>query len=194
MNMTKNRAANHVRPEFQRVFINWLKSKRDELSQKVRILRRTDKGIVLAFTGIDPRVVYASIRPTGIMVIVDQNGRFHDAIFDLDVDVARTSAGYYCSLCLADSTVIYRSRADLWCDHSFKPFLEWMNEKLFKAKAMRVAHAGCVSWATLLTSVDVPITQDPELTLAYELKPLDGEKPLRSEVIVEEKLIHFVRP
>ena len=192
MNMTKNRSASHVRPEFQRVFINWLMSKRDELSQKVRIWRRSDKVIILAFAGLNFREIYASIRSTGIMVIVEQNGRFHDAIFDLDVDIVRTPSGYCCSLCKTDSREIYRSRADLWCDHSFKPFLEWMNEKLFKAKAMRVASAGGVSWATLLISVDKPIAQDPELTLAYKLKPVDGEKPLRSEIIVEEKLIHFV--
>ena len=97
-----------LQPRFQRTFIAWVLNNRTRFLVKIHIYRRTNKEILLAFAGLNPTVIYAAIRPEGIMVVVEQAGEFHDALFDLDIEVKRTSEGYICQRCDVEDQVIFQ--------------------------------------------------------------------------------------
>lgn len=146
----------------------------------------------MAFSGLNPEVIYAAIRPEGIMVVVEQSGKFYDALFDLDIEVKRTTKGYTCQSCDVEDQVIFPTREDLWRDHLFEPFLAWVNEKLAVARGIRIAINNGCTWAKLIATLDESLNDDPNLWLLKNLKPLNsGDQASQSDDTIEVKIIAF---
>jgi hypothetical protein len=56
-------------------------------------------------------------------------------------------------MCYPEAQKLYPSREALWRDHTFEPFLEWVNDKLVKAKWIGLyatENKGC-TWGKLLS-------------------------------------------
>lgn len=66
--MTINLRNAHPRPRIQRAFLDWFRENRSRFAVAVRILRRTDKEIVLAFANVDPSLVTAEIAKDRVTV------------------------------------------------------------------------------------------------------------------------------
>jgi hypothetical protein len=177
------------RGRFQRTFVQWMLTNHERFLVKLSVHHRTDKEIVLIVGGLNPKEVYAVVRPRGIMVVVEQDGEFFDALFDLDIQVERILKGYVCTFCCAESPVIYPTREDLWRDHLLESFLAWVNIKLARAQALRITKLDGCTWATLLATLDEPINVDPAFFLLQNLVPLDGEKLIHDIDSVAAKLI-----
>jgi hypothetical protein len=190
--MSKLRKRTFVRPRFQRTFFAWLLNNRARFLVETHIYRRTNQEIILAFAGLNPTVIYAAIQPEGIMVVVEQAGEFYDALFDLDIEVKRTSEGYTCQRCDVEEQVIFPSREDLWRDHLFEPLLVWVNEKLAIARGIRIASDGGCTWAKLMATLDESLNDDPNLWLLKNLKPLNrGDQIYQSDNPIQVKIITF---
>jgi hypothetical protein len=166
-----------------------MKANYERFHVKLSFHHRTDKEIVLIVGGLNPNEVYAVVRPRGIMVVVEQDGEFFDALFDLDIQVERILKGYVCTFCCAESRVIYPTREDLWRDHLLESFLAWVNIKLARAQALRITKLDGCTWATLLATLDEPINVDPALILLQNLVPLGRENPIHDIDLVAAKLI-----
>lgn len=188
--MSKLRKKPFVRPRFQRAFIAWFLNNCAIFLLRTHIYRRTNKEILLAFAGQNPAVLYAAIRPEGIMVVVEQAGVFYDALFDLDIEVKRTSEGYTCQRCDVEDQVVFPTREDLWRDHLFEPLLVWVNEKLAIARGIRIASDGGCTWAKLIATLDESLNDDPNLWLLKNLKPLNsGDQACQSDNPIQVKII-----
>lgn len=195
--MSKLRKKTFIRPRFQRTFIAWLLDNRARFQVKTHIYRRTNKEILLAFAGVNPTIIYAAIRLEGIMVVVEQSGEFYDALFDLDIEVKRSTEGYTCQRCDVEQQVIFPSREDLWRDHLFEPFLVWVNKKLSIARGIRIASDGGSTWAKLIDTLDESLNDDPNLWLVKNLKPLNsGNQACRpqSDNLIQVRIITIPSP
>lgn len=137
------------RPAFQRFFISWYEEKRSLFPLPLRLLRRTDSRIEMAFKGIESLVV--SLTRDELEVHVFWQGQLWDIIMWLDASTILVPGGYQCIYCEERRT--FWSREDLWRDHLFEPFLEWVTFDLSKADHVAIYNNmdGC-GWARLISS------------------------------------------
>jgi hypothetical protein len=153
-----------VRPQIQREFLRWLQEFDHAMGIDVRVTRRTDRWLKMVFVGINP-VISAVLTRTGISVTVDIDGLCWDLIFDDDVVPVRVTDGFVCKLCAAESQKVYPSRAALWRDHLFEPFLLWINEKLLPSRTLWLGGSrGGSTWATLSADFSDPQKSDAHST------------------------------
>lgn len=112
----------------------------------LRIVRRTDRWLQMAFVGINPAIV-ATLTRTGISVSVEVQGDCWDLIFDMDAVPVPTHQGYVCALCPEEASEVYASRAALWRNHLFEPFLQWINTSLKSSELLLLFgdSGGCTS-------------------------------------------------
>lgn len=92
------------------------------------------------------------MRRDGFSVAVDWRGECIDLAWDMDVQVKRSAAGYYCGCCLPEFVEFYPTREALWIGHSFEPFLEWMNDVPAKAEVLRLSIGTWGSCAEFLSA------------------------------------------
>jgi hypothetical protein len=141
-----------VRPRIQREFLHWLSENRQRFAVPVRITRRTDRWIEMAFVGANP-ILSAILTRWQINIAVEWEGECWDLVESHEAGAVRSASGYFCTLCVPEARVFYPSREALWRDHLFETFLEWVNDKLLKARWIGVYGSPeiGVTWVKLLT-------------------------------------------
>jgi len=123
-----------VRPRIQRAFISWLEQSRSRFITPIRISKRTKDFIELDF--INSNLLFsATLTSWEINVSINWQGECWDLLVCFEAIPQLTSDGYVCSLCLPElcwpnARTTYANREQLWKDHLFEPFLEWVNNKL----------------------------------------------------------------
>ncbi len=112
-----------------RVFISWFEQARMRFELSVRIQRITRRQIELvvdAFAGC----IIAYVDQGGMNLGVRWQGCFVDYLAWLDARPVRDHDGYRCGLCFPDDTTCFASKAALWQEHCFEPFLGLVNKQL----------------------------------------------------------------
>ncbi len=137
---------------FQREFIKWLAETEHSFSFPLRIIRRTERGIEMKLLGVNS-AIWISLRSTEINVGVTWQGKFLDFLVSNDcVAPQHTSSGYICKYCENEERKTYSSRENLWRDHLFEPFLDWVNNELANAEFIGIYGSieSGATWAKLV--------------------------------------------
>jgi hypothetical protein len=90
-----------------------------------------------------------------IWISVDWQGENWDYLDCFDFCPKAVLGGYVCHMCYPEAQKLYPSCEALWRDHTFEPFLEWVNGKLVKAKWIGLyatEDRGC-TWGKLLSDL-----------------------------------------
>lgn len=136
----------------ERYFREWLASARHRLLIPLQIVGRTGSTLNVRFVGITPHLrIYLHAWELGVAVIHHQ--KCWDLIFAIETYPQRRPRGYVCRLCCRHGIgppKIYSTQASLWRAHSFEPFLNWANEKLYPAKWLCLFSTRGMTSASLL--------------------------------------------
>ena len=134
----------------QRAFLIWLEQNRSRFAIEIELGRRTDTDLEFTFAGINGALI-GVLTTWEISVYVIHQGENWDCILDVNAEPKRVLGGYVCDVCPPESRPVFQSRPALWADHLFKPFLDWVNESLAKAKWLGLyGRRGYATWAKLL--------------------------------------------
>lgn len=141
-----------TRPRIQRELLHWLSENRQRFVVPVRITRRTDRWIEMAFVGANP-ILSATLTRWEINIAVEWQGQCWDLVESHEAGAVASGSGYFCTLCVPEARVFYPSREALWRDHLFETFLEWVNDKLLRARWIGIygSHEIGGTWVKLLT-------------------------------------------
>jgi hypothetical protein len=151
--MKATHKAARVRPRIQRAFLRWLVESQSRLAVPIWITKRMDQCLCWSFAGVNP-IVHASLT-WEIAIWVDWQGQNWDYLEAFEPYPKAVSGGYVCHMCYPEAQKLYPSREALWLDHTFEPFLEWVNGKLVKAKWIGLyatENKGC-TWGKLLSDL-----------------------------------------
>lgn len=158
------------RSRIQRTFVKWLTASQNRLAFPLRIIRRTDRWISMELVGVNS-VISISLTSLGINIGVIWQGELWDLLIDFDVDLLKISGGYVCDLCIDEPRKIFPSRENLWRDHLFEPFLEWINNDLANAEVVGIygTGGGGTTWATLTVN-EGPPSKDEQALLPVRMR------------------------
>jgi hypothetical protein len=131
-------------------FFQWYATNEDRFAIRLKLLKHTGACLDIGFCGINP-ILTAHLIDDGLNVSVVSEGTYWDTILDLDALPKRAPGGYVCDFCLEGHRRVFPSLEDLWRDHLFEPFLEWVNDDLAKAEALAISGTpDWVGWARLV--------------------------------------------
>ena len=138
------------RPRIQRAFFRWLEAHQRRFAVPLRIIKRTDRYVEMAFVGVNPLLSVTLTSEIGVHV--NWHGEWWDALMFFEACPTRSPQGYICETCLPEAQIFFPSREALWEDHMFQPFLEWVNNKLVSARWIGVfqTETNGGRWADLL--------------------------------------------
>lgn len=155
-----------IRPRIHREFFTWQHQSKHRFAIGLRIVRRTDRWLQMAFVGINPAIV-ATLSRTGTSVSVEVPGDCWDLIFDMDAVPEHTHQGYVCAFCPADAREVYASRAALWRNHLFEPFLQWISTRLNSSELLLLFgdSAGCISASLVAVKASTAERDVPSMML-----------------------------
>jgi len=136
-----------ARPMIQRAFDRWYRASQDRFAIKLEFIRRTDSCLTFGFQGVN-RIIDVSLS-NDLSVHVTWDDTSWDMLLSLDAFPKRVRGGYVCTECDPAIRQTFPSREALWEDHLFEPLLEWVNENLAPAEALRLYGAGGMTTAKL---------------------------------------------
>ena len=116
----------------------------------MRIASPRHRTIALQFEGVTRHIV-VRLGKWDLAVDVIHRGRWFDRILSLDICIAeRHRGGWACRLTDDTEAAVYSTKEDLWREHLWEPFLQWVNERLAPARWVRLARSGGVRDAELI--------------------------------------------
>lgn len=119
-----------VRRRFHRAFFQWLhKNQYRFLTPPFRLIERTDRYISFTIEGLNPALSFG-LSTWELGVHVDWQGSYWDSLIFFETWPISVSGNYLCALCKPEYIETFASREALWFDHTFEPFLEWVNAEL----------------------------------------------------------------
>jgi len=132
-----------------RIFKQWLAENRIRFTYPPWISQIKRRGFEIRFNGVSPHISGWIGRTGGnIVVAVQYHRECIDIIADLDVYEAMTADGqYFCSLCV--EPIRYKSREELWIQHSFEPLLEWVNSEFTASAWLYIFNQTGLSYANI---------------------------------------------
>ena len=150
------------RPRLFRSLGQWYAKNRVALPYRLNLTKTTRHVLSVRIEGVHP-AISIHFHQHGFDVRVDREGTFWDMLLSVDIAVARSNKGYYCSLCLHDGEPhLFPTREALWEDHYFKELAQFLEQKL------KPSHALCLhgkkdsfTMARLVTCND-PALQESE--------------------------------
>jgi hypothetical protein len=89
-----------------------------------------------------------------IVIGVDYEDSMWDIIFNPELKAKHEERGWFCELCAEQgkSYQFFKTLEELWIEHLFSPFLDWINSKLAKAEALALCGSieEGMTWAALV--------------------------------------------
>jgi hypothetical protein len=139
------------------VFSQWLEMNKDQFAIAVLWEPREDH-LYLSFSvlqGVMDGCAHSKENGWAEIVIsVEYEGEFWDIIFNPDLEAKCEERGWFCALCAEHGTPyqFFKTLEELWIEHLFNPFLDWINGKLAKAEALALCGSieGGMTWAALV--------------------------------------------
>lgn len=140
-----------VRRKIHRAFYQWYCGIQKEL--QLECVKHRDNYLVMQMPGLNSVISFV-LTAWEINVAVEWQGQCWDLLIAFDAWPKHASEGYYCSLCDEDSRVFYPNRIELWRDHLFKPFLDWVNNELRRHQSLFIHENQQATWASLIQGSD----------------------------------------
>ena len=164
----------HPRPRIQRAFLLWFRGEGARFAVSIRLGRRTDQSWDLTLGGGTTPALRRWLYGYGIAVEAYWQATSWDLVLCLDAAPRHTPLGYVDEMMSPDDRRLYETRAALWREELFEPFLCWVNETLAPAQRLglwRTEKEGA-TWAKLLAPGDLA---HPDVPRAYALLPIREE-------------------
>ena len=133
----------------ERFFRTWLASARRRLQIPLRIVGRSGSTLDIRFVGITPQLeIYLHAGELGVAVMHRQ--QCWDLIEVNEASPQRRGHSYFCRLCCPEARILYPTLGLLWRQHTFEPFLAWVNETLLAARWLCLLGTPGMTAASLL--------------------------------------------
>ena len=157
-----------MRRRIQKTFADWQTKQAEQFLVPLHYLKRTDRCLDFSFDGLNPALSIFLTWEIG--VCVDWQGECWDCLIFFESSPEHKADGYHCSLCIEEyAQITYPSRENLWQEHMFEPFLQWINETLVPARWLGLYSSNKGStWVKLLSE------PDPD---AFQLLPVWCSEP-----------------
>ena len=142
-------------------FLSWLSENHGRFIVEPIVPELKEGSLKLSFQGVAPDITISIHGKGSIVVAVDYQGECWDLLTEFDVFPKRNSAGdYYCDQCLPGSIKYYRSRMELFKEHSFEPMLEWVNDHFRPDHwIMLFGKKNRMTWAVIVKEEDMEATK-----------------------------------
>ena len=141
-----------ARPRIQREWLRWLSENRQRFAVPVRITKRTDRWIEMAFVGANP-ILSATLTRWEINIAVEWQGECWDLVesHELGREPARLDISAFSAF---PKPEYFTQAVKRFGGTTFsRRFLEWVNDKLLKARWIGIYGSPelGVTWVKLLT-------------------------------------------
>lgn len=113
----------------QYAFISWLKSNEDRFAIPLILGKQSDQILEIGFKEITP-VISAILIRDEITVAVEWNEECWDLLASFESAPIKRKNAYICQMCSHRVRQLFPSREELWSNHLYVPFLEWVNTRL----------------------------------------------------------------
>ena len=161
---------NFARRRIQRTFHLWFAEYRHQFTVPVRIGKRTHDHIDIEFIG-SKGFISASLQSWDISVAFHWKEICWDFFICFEVMPELSPDGYIClwcescdpEFCGPKKRKVYAHREDLWREHLFGPFLDWVNNTLATSPWIEImGEGGGFTMARLLKSLPKPQHPDAD--------------------------------
>jgi hypothetical protein len=127
-----------------KTFKEWLAENEHRFNLKCKVRHYKTRGFLrIYFEGVTPEIFCSVVESgcIGITVGVQYRRRVWDLLCDFDCNIKRAkNREYYCSFC--NKPLFYKTPQKLLIDHSFEPFLEWVNCHLTSSHVLELREIG----------------------------------------------------
>lgn len=162
----------------QRCFAEWHDANACRFLVPVRRGTPTRGSLRLDFPSLGLEdTLYAALQGSEISVYANVEGECWDLLVSLDLVVPqRVEGGWVCRHCVSGvpytgtTPKLYGSREDLWRDHLFEEFLDWVNSKLALADTLAFYRFGEGMTSAHLLPIDGGRVRDAPPAHALPLK------------------------
>ena len=146
---TKSRKRDRPPRLLERFFRTWLASARRRIRIPVSIIGRSGSPLDMRFVGIIPQLkIYLHNGELGVAVMHRQE--CWDLIKVIETSPQRRGRGHFCRQCRPETRTVYPTLGRLWREHTFEPFLVWVNETLLTARWLCLLEAPGMTSSHLL--------------------------------------------
>ena len=115
----------------------------------IRIDGRSELTLDMSFVGITPQLeIYLHDRELGVAVMHHQE--CWDLIEVIETSPQRRGHSHFCRLCCPEARTLYPTLGRLWRQHTFEPFLAWVNKALLAARWLCLTGTPGMTAASLL--------------------------------------------
>ena len=138
-----------------KTFKEWLANNEHRFYRKCKVCHYKTRGFLsIYFEGVTPKI-FCSVNETSVVVGVRYRRRFWDFLCDFECNIRRAkNRKYYCSLC--DEPLFYKTPQKLLIDHSFEPFLEWINSYFTSSHVLELRESGGSSTEAIIIDSSQP--------------------------------------
>lgn len=165
-------------PDIHRCFAEWHDANADRFLVPVRRGDFTEGSLRLDLPGLGlENTLYAALQDSEITVYAAVEGECWDLLVSLDLVVPeRVAGGWVCRHCVRGATStghapkLYGSREDLWRDHLFEEFLDWVNGTLARAGTLAFYRFGEGMTSAHLLPVDGGRVRDAPPAYSFPLR------------------------
>lgn len=160
-----------IRSPLQRAFMAWLEANRSAFKVPVRLGKRTEKCWDIHFDGIASAVSAALVgngTQNELVIAAEWRGECWDLFVSFEASPYREGMFHFCALCDEGKRQAFDSPEELWIDHLFIPFLDWVNQRLAPARWLVLYGDGGFTSAEL--AVDRPEREDGQIILPLRLE------------------------
>jgi len=164
-----------------KTFKEWLAKNGHRFNRNCKVRHYKTRGLLrIYFEDVTPEIVCSVIESgcTGITVAVHYRRECWDLLCDFDCDIKRTkNKKYYCSLC--NEPLFYKTPQGLLIDHSFEPFLEWVNSHFTSSHVLELRAVGRGSTEAIIVDTSQPdsLHAHDRAALGLLLKGLTDKSP-----------------
>lgn len=134
------------------LFLWWLETNRDEFEFSPEITSYEDYNIVFRLHGVNQVFVF-QLAESGITISIIWDGELVDILRDFEVAEKYTEQGWTCMLEEPEYAQYWPTQEDLWIEHCFNRFMEWVNNSLAKSTYIRISFIEAITMATLLNNI-----------------------------------------
>ena len=149
-NVMSQQARAATQSDLQGAFITWHATNKDRFLIPVSVKMRHDRSLTILLHGVNP-IIKISLDDRDLVAATELQGRCIDLLFSFESCPTKLAGGRYCcELCTDEPQRVFESLEDLWIDHLFEPFLEWVNETLVPSPWLSLNDVGGATYAKLL--------------------------------------------
>jgi hypothetical protein len=145
----------NVRRRFHRTFFSWLQDNQSRfVTPPFHLINRTDCFMTFNIEDLNPAISFGLSR-WELGVHVHWQGVYWDSLIYFESLPKAVAGAYKCNFCELESHKTYHSREELWIDHDFEPFLDWVNTELTQKHWLALSGtADNSTWANLVKEPD----------------------------------------